>query len=156
MDNAADTGSTDGTAPSGIPAPNRKMVYPPVPMPFFILNGLVVLALIVYIVFYLMSRAFGNLGLSGWAVAGFLLVSLLGSAINIPLKRIKCKECDLYSSRIEPFLRTNIPVPEHDPYVTNICFAGAGSRTAWVTSSGRGVLYTLEWDGPGLDLAYTA
>ncbi|GAA4878276.1 SMP-30/gluconolactonase/LRE family protein [Actinomycetospora straminea] len=53
-------------------------------------------------------------------------------------------------------LLRQVPVPEHDPYVTNICFAGAGSPTAWVTSSGRGVLYTLEWDGPGLDLAYTA
>lgn len=53
-------------------------------------------------------------------------------------------------------LLRQVPVPEHDPYVTNICFAGAGSRAAWVTSSGRGILYALEWDGPGLDLAFTA
>ncbi|MFC5138092.1 SMP-30/gluconolactonase/LRE family protein [Actinomycetospora rhizophila] len=53
-------------------------------------------------------------------------------------------------------LRRQVPVPEHDPYVTNICFAGSGSRTAWVTSSGRGILYSLEWDTAGLDLAFTA
>ncbi|GLZ47065.1 hypothetical protein Acsp06_32500 [Actinomycetospora sp. NBRC 106375] len=53
-------------------------------------------------------------------------------------------------------LLRQVPVPEHDPYVTNICFAGSGSRTAWVTSSGRGVLYATEWDTAGLDLAFTA
>jgi gluconolactonase len=53
-------------------------------------------------------------------------------------------------------LLRQVPVPEPDPYVTNICFAGADSRTAWVTSSGRGILYALEWDTPGLDLAFGA
>lgn len=49
-----------------------------------------------------------------------------------------------------------VPVPEPDEYVTNICFAGADSRTAWVTSSGRGRLYATEWHCEGLDLAFTA
>jgi gluconolactonase len=40
--------------------------------------------------------------------------------------------------------------------VTNICFAGAGSNTAWVTSSGLGRLYVTEWPYPGLDLAFGA
>jgi gluconolactonase len=53
-------------------------------------------------------------------------------------------------------LLRQVPVPEHDPYMTNICFAGDGDHTAWVTSSGRGILYTLAWDGPGLDLAFRA
>ncbi len=53
-------------------------------------------------------------------------------------------------------LLRQVPVPEPDPFVTNICFAGAGSRTAFVTSSGRGVLYTLEWPTAGLDLAFSA
>jgi gluconolactonase len=52
-------------------------------------------------------------------------------------------------------LLRQVPVPEHDPYVTNICFAGAGSRTAWVTSSGRGVLYVTEWESAGLDPAFS-
>lgn len=44
--------------------------------------------------------------------------------------------------------------PEHDHHVTNICFAGAGSRDAWITSSGRGRLYRCTWPVDGLDLAF--
>lgn len=44
--------------------------------------------------------------------------------------------------------------PEHDHHVTNICFAGAGSRDAWITSSGRGRLYHCTWPVDGLDLAF--
>jgi gluconolactonase len=53
-------------------------------------------------------------------------------------------------------LLRQVPVPEPDPFVTNICFAGAHSRTAYVTSSGRGILYSLDWPTAGLDLAFTA
>ncbi|RRO14951.1 SMP-30/gluconolactonase/LRE family protein [Saccharopolyspora rhizosphaerae] len=53
-------------------------------------------------------------------------------------------------------LLRQVRVPDHDPFVTNICFVGADSRTAYVTSSGRGVLYELEWDSPGLDLEHSA
>ncbi|KAA9159623.1 SMP-30/gluconolactonase/LRE family protein [Amycolatopsis acidicola] len=52
-------------------------------------------------------------------------------------------------------LLRQVPVPEPDPFVTNICFA-PGSNTAYITSSGRGRLYRTEWPCPGLDLAYTA
>jgi len=53
-------------------------------------------------------------------------------------------------------LERQVPMPEPDPFVTNICFAGAGSNTAWVTSSGLGRLYVTEWPYPGLDLAFGA
>ncbi|HEX4362132.1 MAG TPA: SMP-30/gluconolactonase/LRE family protein [Pseudonocardia sp.] len=53
-------------------------------------------------------------------------------------------------------LERQLAVPERDPYVTNICFAGADSKTAWVTSSGLGRLYATEWPYPGLDLAFGA
>ncbi|WP_245607018.1 SMP-30/gluconolactonase/LRE family protein [Pseudonocardia spinosispora] len=53
-------------------------------------------------------------------------------------------------------LLRQVAVPDPDEYVTNICFAGAGSRTAWITSSGRGLLYSTEWHCAGLDLAFTA
>jgi gluconolactonase len=53
-------------------------------------------------------------------------------------------------------LERQVRVPEPDPFVTNICFAGADSRTAWVTSSGRGRLYVTEWHCAGLDLAFGA
>ncbi|MEU7816060.1 SMP-30/gluconolactonase/LRE family protein [Pseudonocardia sp. NPDC049154] len=53
-------------------------------------------------------------------------------------------------------LEQQVPVPEPDPFVTNICFAGADSRTAYITSSGRGKLYATDWPHPGLDLAFRA
>ncbi|OLT20875.1 gluconolaconase [Pseudonocardia sp. CNS-139] len=49
-----------------------------------------------------------------------------------------------------------VPVPEEDPFVTNVCFGGPDLRTAYVTSSGRGVLYAVPWKAAGLPLAHTA
>ncbi len=49
-----------------------------------------------------------------------------------------------------------VRVPVHDPYVTNICFGGPDLRTAFITSSGRGLLYATEWFCPGLRLHFTA
>ncbi|MQA95671.1 MAG: SMP-30/gluconolactonase/LRE family protein [Streptosporangiales bacterium] len=46
--------------------------------------------------------------------------------------------------------------PEPDPLVTNICFGGPDLRTAYITSSGRGLMYATEWPRPGLKLAYNA
>ncbi len=43
---------------------------------------------------------------------------------------------------------------EHDPFITNICFGGHDLRTAYITSSGRGRLYSTQWPVPGLELAY--
>lgn len=53
-------------------------------------------------------------------------------------------------------LLSQVIVPESDPFVTNICFAGSDSRTAYITSSGRGLLYRVQWHCPGIDLAFTA
>lgn len=47
-----------------------------------------------------------------------------------------------------------VKVPEHDVFVTNICFGGDDLRTAYITSSGRGKLYTTEWSCPGLKLNF--
>ena len=44
-----------------------------------------------------------------------------------------------------------IIVPGDDPFVTNVCFAPGEARTAYVTSSGRGCLYALDWPCPGSD-----
>jgi gluconolactonase len=44
--------------------------------------------------------------------------------------------------------------PEHDPYVTNICFGGPDGDTAYVCSSGRGILYAVRWPWPGLRLHF--
>ena len=37
-------------------------------------------------------------------------------------------------------VRAKIPVPEFDLMVTNICFGGPDMRTAYITSSGLGVI----------------
>jgi gluconolactonase len=46
------------------------------------------------------------------------------------------------------------PVPDHDPLVTNICFGIDDRRSAYVTSSGLGRLYRMEWPHDGAVLAY--
>jgi gluconolactonase len=48
------------------------------------------------------------------------------------------------------------PVPEYDPLVTNICFGGADHRTAYITSSGLGRLYSMPWPNAGLQLQHEA
>jgi gluconolactonase len=52
-------------------------------------------------------------------------------------------------------LTDQVKVPEHDFFVTNICFGGDDLRTAYITSSGRGRLYSTAWPVPGLRLAHT-
>lgn len=49
-----------------------------------------------------------------------------------------------------------VAVPEHDFFVTNICFGGPDLRTAYITSSGLGKLYEVEWARPGLRLNFNA
>ena len=39
---------------------------------------------------------------------------------------------------------TSTRCPEPDPLVTNVCFGGDGYETAFVTSSGRGLLYKMD------------
>ncbi|HUJ03313.1 MAG TPA: SMP-30/gluconolactonase/LRE family protein [Rhizomicrobium sp.] len=43
-----------------------------------------------------------------------------------------------------------------DPIVTNICWGGAGMKTATITASGTGKLIQMEWPEPGLRLNYNA
>jgi gluconolactonase len=45
-------------------------------------------------------------------------------------------------------------VPEPDPFVTNVCFGGDGYRTAFITSSGRGLLYEMAWPRAGHPLHF--
>jgi gluconolactonase len=42
-----------------------------------------------------------------------------------------------------------VKVPKWDIFVTNICFGGPDLRTAYITSSGHGLLYSMEWPRPG-------
>jgi len=51
-------------------------------------------------------------------------------------------------------LKEEVTVPLHDPFVTNICFGGPDLATAYITSSGRGLLYALDWPYPGQRLHF--
>ena len=45
-------------------------------------------------------------------------------------------------------------LPAHDPMVTNVCFGGPDGDTAYICSSGRGILYRVRWPWPGLRLNF--
>lgn len=49
-----------------------------------------------------------------------------------------------------------LPMPEPDVMVTNICFGGDDMRSAYITSSGRGILYKTQWHCAGLRLNFNA
>jgi gluconolactonase len=51
-------------------------------------------------------------------------------------------------------LVAELVTPNYDPYVTNICFGGPDGDTAYICSSGRGILYAVRWPWPGLRLRY--
>ena len=51
-------------------------------------------------------------------------------------------------------VRVAVPVPEFDIMVTNVCFGGPDLRTAYITSSGLGILYAMDWHCPGLPLNF--
>lgn len=53
-------------------------------------------------------------------------------------------------------LVASIPVPVPDVMVTNICFGGTDMRKAFITSSGRGILYTTDWHCAGHRLYFNA
>ncbi len=44
--------------------------------------------------------------------------------------------------------------PLLDTFVTNICFGGPTGNTAYICSSGRGILYSVEWPWHGLRLNF--
>jgi gluconolactonase len=51
-------------------------------------------------------------------------------------------------------LRGAFVTPKEDTFVTNICFGGPDGNTAYITSSGRGILYSVQWPWPGLRLNF--
>ena len=54
----------------------------------------------------------------------------------------------------EGVVRAVVPVPEFDLMVTNVCFGGPDLQTAYITSSGLGRLYKMQWHCPGLALNF--
>jgi gluconolactonase len=47
-----------------------------------------------------------------------------------------------------------VPTPEFDLMVTNVCFGGLDLKTAFITSSGLGRLYSMDWHCAGLPLNF--
>jgi gluconolactonase len=45
-------------------------------------------------------------------------------------------------------------VPVDDILTTNVCFGGPDLQTAYITSSGRGLLLSTPWPRPGAPLRY--
>jgi gluconolactonase len=93
----------------------------------------------------------GNL-LHGFA--GFQLLDSLAvdSAGNICIGTVITGVISVISPTGE--LLDEVALPEYDPFVTNICFGGSDLSTAYITSSGLGLIYALPWSRPGLRLAY--
>jgi gluconolactonase len=51
-------------------------------------------------------------------------------------------------------IRARVAVPDFDLMVTNVCFGGPDLRTAYITASGLGRLYAIDWHCPGLPLNF--
>jgi len=68
-----------------------RSLYPPVVLPFFFL--LLISGFIFFAVFAsAVNSVFVSLGLPPWAAYLFLLVSFIGSFVNIPLKDVSVEE----------------------------------------------------------------
>ena len=61
-----------------------------------------------------------------------------------------------YITVIAPDGRVVRQVKMPDVYPTNICFGGAGMKTAYITLSASGQLAAMEWPEPGLRLNFAA
>ncbi|GAA3358172.1 SMP-30/gluconolactonase/LRE family protein [Saccharopolyspora gregorii] len=92
--------------------------------------------------------------LHGFSGARMLDSLAVDSAGNVCVATLNTGEISVLSPDGE--LVEQVPVPVPDPLVTNICFGGPDLRTAYITSSGRGVLYETEWPRPGLAPHFTA
>ena len=87
----------------------------------------------------------------GWQLLDSLAVDSEG---NVCVATLVTGAISVISPKGE--LVDQIKVPRYDVFVTNICFGGPDLRTAYITSSGYGLLYSMDWHCPGLKLNYNA
>lgn len=85
----------------------------------------------------------GEHGWDGLAIDG---------AGNVCASNLKASGVSVVTPEGEEIARFVTPL--HDPAVTNICFGGPEGDTAYVCSSGRGILYSVRWPWGGLRLNY--
>ena len=89
-----------------------------------------------------------------WGFEGYQLLDSLGvdSDGNVCVATLVTGAISVISP--DGKLVEQVAVPDPDPLVTNICRGGPDLRTAYITSSGWGRLYSMTWPVPGLELAY--
>ena len=87
----------------------------------------------------------------GWQLLDSLAVDSEG---NVCVATLVVGAISVISPKGE--LIDQIKVPKYDVFVTNICFGGPDLKTAYITASGYGDLYAMEWRCPGLKLNYNA
>ena len=87
------------------------MIFSPFALLFFFLFLFLVVFLFVFIHVGLITVAAGKLGLTGDQILLFLLGSLIGSHINIPLKKIE-HDYELYPERVVSFFGMRYVIPQ--------------------------------------------
>jgi gluconolactonase len=89
-----------------------------------------------------------------WSVVGYQKLDSLAvdSAGNVCVGTLVAGAISVVSPAGD--LIEQMVIPEKDIHVTNICFGGDDLQTAYITSSGRGRLYSTPWPTPGLPLAF--
>ncbi len=87
------------------------MIFSPFALLFFIFFLFLVIFLFVFIHVGIITVAASKIGLSGDQILLFLLGSLIGSHINLPLKKIEHDE-ELYPERVVSFFGVRYVVPE--------------------------------------------
>lgn len=89
-----------------------------------------------------------------WGFDGYQLLDSLAvdSAGNVCVATLVTGAVSVISP--DGKLTDQVMLPEHDFFVTNVCFGGDDLRTAYITASGRGRLYATTWPVPGLRLAH--
>lgn len=89
---------------------SRRILYPPVAIPFMIMFSILLMLLVVLIFIDVIGIAFRKLGFSPRIIVFLLIVSLIGSIINIPIHKIKT-EMPVVSLGFVEFLRIRYPIP---------------------------------------------
>ncbi len=87
------------------------MIFSPFALLFFVFFLFLVIFLFIFIHVGLITVAASKLGLTGDQIILFLLGSLIGSHINIPIKKIERDE-ELYPERVVSFFGIRYVVPE--------------------------------------------
>ncbi len=101
------------------------MIFSPFALLFFFLFLFLILFLFVFIHVGLITIAAEKLGLGGDQILLFLLGSLLGSHINIPLKKIE-HDYELYPERVVSFFGVRYVIPQLPEKRTTVIAVNVG------------------------------